>query len=44
VFELPKKEADAHQKWIAKEMTQAIQLDAPLKVDVAVGPNWLTDK
>jgi DNA polymerase-1 len=44
VFELPKNEADAHQKWIAKEMTQAIQLDAPLKVDVAVGPNWLTDK
>jgi DNA polymerase-1 len=44
VFELPKKEPDAHQKWIAKEMTQAIQLDVPLKVDVAVGPNWLTDK
>ena len=44
VFELPQKEADKHQQWITQEMTQAIELDAPLKVDVAVGPNWLTEK
>ena len=44
VFELPKKEADTHAQWITQEMTEAIELDVPLKVDVAVGPNWLTDK
>ena len=44
VFELPKKQADEHKQWITQEMTGAIELDVPLKVDVAVGPNWLTDK
>ena len=44
VFELRKNEADKHQKWIMEEMTRAIKLEAPLKVDVAVGPSWLTDK
>ncbi|MHC4949617.1 MAG: DNA polymerase I, partial [Planctomycetota bacterium] len=44
VFELPKKDADGCAKWITEEMIQAIELDVPLKVDVAIGPNWLTDK
>ncbi|MHC5118450.1 MAG: DNA polymerase, partial [Planctomycetota bacterium] len=44
VFELPKTEADKHAEWISQEMTSAIELDVPLKVDVAIGPNWLTDK
>ena len=44
VFELPKKEADTHAVWISKTMTGAIELDVPLKVDVSIGPNWLTDK
>jgi len=44
VFEVPTDEADAHTEWIAQEMTNAIQLDVPLKVDISIGPNWLSDK
>jgi len=44
VFELPADQADKHSQWIAKEMTSAIKLDVPLKVDIACGPTWLTDK
>jgi DNA polymerase-1 len=43
VFELPAKQADKHAKWIAKEMTTAIKLDVPLKVDINYGPTWLAD-
>ncbi len=41
VFELPARQADKHAKWIDKEMTTAIKLDVPLKVDITHGPNWL---
>ena len=41
VFELPAKQADKHSDWIAEEMTTAIKLDVPLKVDITVGPTWL---
>ena len=44
VFELPKKDAKKHGEWIADEMTGALELDVPLKVDVSIGPTWLTDK
>jgi len=44
VFELPTADADEHAKWIEKEMTDAIKLDVPLKVDVTHGPTWLSDK
>jgi DNA polymerase-1 len=44
VFELPAAEADKHAKWIEKEMTGAIKLDVPLKVDITFGPTWLSDK
>jgi len=44
VFELPKKDAKKHAEWIADEMTNAIRVDVPLKVDVSIGPTWLTDK
>ena len=44
VFELPKKDAKTHAEWIASEMTNAIKLDVPLKVDVSIGPTWLGDK
>jgi len=44
VFEVPTAEADTHAEWIAKQMTGAIALDVPLKVDISVGPNWLGDK
>lgn len=44
VFELPTAEAEKHSKWIAEEMTGAIKLDVPLKVDVTYGPSWLAEK
>jgi DNA polymerase-1 len=44
VFELPITEADEHAKWISYEMSNAIKLDIPLKVDVTFGPSWLADK
>jgi DNA polymerase-1 len=44
VFELPAAEADKHAKWIEKQMTTAIKLDVPLKVDITTGPTWLSDK
>jgi len=44
LFELPTAEADLHAKWIAKQMTDAIKLAVPLKVDVNYGPSWLSDK
>ncbi len=44
VFELPVADADRHAKWIGKEMTGAMKLDVPLKVDITHGPTWLSDK
>ncbi len=44
VFELPAKDAKKNAKWISDEMTNAIKLDVPLKVDVSIGPTWLADK
>jgi len=44
VFELPTADANEHAKWIEKEMTDAIKLDVPLKVDITHGPTWLSDK
>jgi len=44
VFELPAKGAETRAKWIADEMTNAMKLDVPLKVDVSIGPTWLSDK
>jgi DNA polymerase-1 len=43
VFELPEAQAEKHSEWIEKEMTEAIRLDVPLKVDVSIGPTWLAD-
>jgi len=44
VFELPTADANEHAKWIEKEMTDAIKLDVPLKVNITHGPTWLSDK
>ena len=44
VFELPSAEVENHSKWIAREMTSAIKLDVPLKVDVSYGQSWLGEK
>ncbi|MFZ0035063.1 MAG: DNA polymerase I [Sedimentisphaerales bacterium] len=41
VFELPANEAEEHAKWIRHEMTTALKLDVPLKVDISYGPSWL---
>jgi len=43
VFELPKARAQEHAKWIAHEMENAIDLDVPLKVDIAIGQTWLAE-
>lgn len=43
VFELPKAQVKQHSEWIAKEMTTAIKLDTPMKVDITAGPSWLGD-
>ena len=44
VFELPAADAAKHAKWIEREMTGAIKLDVPLKVDITHGPTWLGEK
>jgi len=44
VFELPADETEKHAKWIRREMTAALKLDVPLKVDINYGPTWLSDK
>ena len=41
VFELPADQANKYSQWIAKEMTSAIKLDVPQKVDITYGPTWL---
>jgi DNA polymerase-1 len=41
VFEAPPKEVPALAKLARAEMTGALKLDVPLKVDVAAGKNWL---
>jgi DNA polymerase-1 len=41
VFELPHIDAHENAQWIAVKMTSAIQLDVPLKVDIAIGSSWL---
>ncbi len=44
VFELPADEAEKHAKWIEREMTTALELKVPLKIDINYGPTWLSDK
>ncbi|MBN2562978.1 MAG: DNA polymerase I [Phycisphaerae bacterium] len=41
VFEVPKERAEVEAAMIADEMTNAIKLNVPIKVDVGWGPNWL---
>ncbi|MEJ2647500.1 MAG: DNA polymerase I [Sedimentisphaerales bacterium] len=40
VFELPSSDAENYAKWIQAEMTGALKLNVPLKVDVTIGPSW----
>ncbi len=41
VFESPPDELASLSTMIRDEMTQALNLEVPLKVDLAAGPNWL---
>jgi len=41
VFEAPEEELAALEKLVREEMSSAIKLDVPIKVDVGVGENWL---
>jgi DNA polymerase-1 len=43
VFELPEPQVRLHGGWIAQQMTGAIKLDVPLKVDLSWGRSWLTE-
>jgi DNA polymerase-1 len=44
VFELPKSRARQEARWIEEEMTHAVPLEVPLKVDVSMGNSWLTEE
>jgi DNA polymerase-1 len=44
VFEIPAKNIDEHRDMIVAEMTGAMKLTVPLKVDIGVGENWLQAK
>ncbi|KPJ62168.1 MAG: hypothetical protein AMS15_04860 [Planctomycetes bacterium DG_23] len=41
VFELPEEAVEEEQRMIEKEMAEALPLSVPVKVNVAVGKNWL---
>ncbi|MGO9598043.1 MAG: DNA polymerase I [Isosphaeraceae bacterium] len=41
VFEGPENEIPRLAHLVGHEMTTALELDVPLKVDIAAGPNWL---
>ena len=41
VFEVPPEELKGWRDLVEEEMTKALTLEVPLKVDVAAGPNWL---
>ena len=44
LFEVPRDRADELEALVTEEMTAAMEIDVPLKVDVGVGGNWLDVK
>jgi len=44
VFDVPQGSLDSEASMIVEEMTKAIALDVPLKVEVGVGANWMDAK
>ena len=44
VFETPESEVESLKALVIQEMEHAMELDVPLKVEVAVGPNWADAK
>ncbi len=44
VFELPEEKATDYAQIIRHQMTEALELDVPMIVDIGTGPNWLECK
>jgi len=44
VFDVLREHAEVAARWVREEMTGAMDLDVPLAVDVAYGPNWAETK
>jgi DNA polymerase-1 len=44
VFETPTEAVEADSAMIRQEMTQAMELRVPLKVDIGFGKNWQEGK
>jgi len=44
VFEMPREAVSAEREMIVEEMSSAVKLRVPLKVDVGVGENWMEVK
>ena len=44
VFETPAELAESEARWIREEMTNAMTLKAPLKVEINWGKNWQEGK
>jgi DNA polymerase-1 len=44
VFELPTVDADKYAQRVSQEMTGAIKLDVPLRVNISYGPTWLSEQ
>jgi DNA polymerase-1 len=44
VFEVPDADVDAVSRFIEEKMSNALELDVPLRVDIAVGKNWADAK
>ncbi|MBH06862.1 MAG: DNA polymerase I [Phycisphaeraceae bacterium] len=44
IFESPKAEAKPYARIVQQTMESAMKLRVPLKVDVGIGPNWLSAK
>ncbi|MBX7150240.1 DNA polymerase I [bacterium] len=44
VFETPKEEVKDLQELVREKMENAVKLQAPLKIDIGVGENWLETK
>jgi DNA polymerase-1 len=44
LFEVPPDAVAAEREMIVEEMTRAVRMNVPLKVDVGVGPNWMEAK
>jgi DNA polymerase-1 len=44
LFEIPEQYVESERDMVVAEMSGAIELAVPLKVDAGIGPNWLEAK